>query len=37
MLFALSHCGDSDVTLALELALDLPVEVFLVAQDKHQR
>ena len=30
MLFALSRCGERDVTLALELALDLPVQGFLV-------
>jgi len=31
MLFALSRCGERDVTLALELALDLAVQGFLVA------
>lgn len=31
MLFALSRCGERDVTLALELALDLAVQSFLVA------
>jgi len=31
MLIALSRCGERDVTLALELALDLAVQGFLVA------
>ena len=36
MLFALSRCGEGDVTLALELALDLAVQGLLVGFDDQE-
>ena len=36
MLFALRRCDERDMTLALELALDLAVQGFLVAFDRQE-